>query len=267
MKIPKGTKNIIINANGGMHSQLSTSAIGDNDLQLYTESGKHLAGTVSSDFVFTKANFSTISNLVPFRSIDESYLNTGWADYNGIGTTGKVSTYNGMTIEYTGDTENHDTNTAYVNNGSSESYYEYEILKISEAIEDLYVWYPGEIEGFLKVYYDQAPDNYDIDSVSYLSIATQEAAASSLTKIDNAIRSKDQIRAHLGAIQNRLENTITSLSIQAENMKSAEIHISDIDVASELYSFVRNKILTQSAVAMLSQAYTMPEMAMRLIVG
>jgi flagellin len=99
------------------------------------------------------------------------------------------------------------------------------------------------------------------------AISTQALAQQALEKIQNAIISKDKIRANLGAMQNRLENTITNLSIQAENIQASESRISDVDVASEMTEFVRNQILTQAAVAMLSQANSLPKMAMQLIGG
>ncbi|GAB6110716.1 flagellin N-terminal helical domain-containing protein [Desulfomicrobium escambiense] len=99
------------------------------------------------------------------------------------------------------------------------------------------------------------------------SISTQEGAQSSLDAINKAIVSKDKIRASLGALQNRLENTITNLSIQAENLQAAESRVSDVDVAQEMTEFVRNQILTQSAVAMLAQANQLPQMAMQLMQG
>ena len=99
------------------------------------------------------------------------------------------------------------------------------------------------------------------------TVSTQQAAQSALVGITNAIVSKDNIRAHLGAMQNRLENTITNLNTQAENLQAAESRISDVDVATEMTEFVRNQILSQSAVAMLSQANSLPQMAMQLIGG
>ena len=98
-------------------------------------------------------------------------------------------------------------------------------------------------------------------------ISTQANAQRALDAINAAIVSKDNIRAHLGAMQNRLENTITNLEIQAENLQAAESQISDVDVASEMTNFVRNQILVQSGVAMLSQANSLPQMAMQLIGG
>ena len=66
-------------------------------------------------------------------------------------------------------------------------------------------------------------------------------------------------------MQNRLENTITNLQIQSENLQSSESRISDVDIASEMTEFTRNQILTQAAVAMLAQANSLPQMAMKLL--
>ena len=99
------------------------------------------------------------------------------------------------------------------------------------------------------------------------TVSTQSAAQHALDGINQAIISKDKIRAHLGAMQNRLENTISNLQIQAENLQAAESRISDVDVAQEMTNFVRNQVLTQAAVAMLSQANSLPQMALQLISG
>ncbi len=99
------------------------------------------------------------------------------------------------------------------------------------------------------------------------TISTQERAQRALDALNMAINSKDKIRAHLGAMQNRLENTISNLQIQAENLQAAESRISDVDVATEMTEFVRNQILSQAATAMLSQANSLPQMAMQLISG
>ncbi|GAB6036931.1 flagellin [Fundidesulfovibrio butyratiphilus] len=97
------------------------------------------------------------------------------------------------------------------------------------------------------------------------SISTQELAQKALDQINKAIISKDKIRANLGALQNRLSNTVQNLQIQGENLQAAESQISDTDVATEMTQFVRSQILTQSAVAMLSQANSLPRMALSLM--
>ncbi len=101
----------------------------------------------------------------------------------------------------------------------------------------------------------------------FVSVSTQTGAQQALARINAGIISKDNIRGALGALQNRLENTISNLSIMAENLQAAESRISDVDVAQEMTEFVRNQILTQAAVAMLAQANSLPRMAMQLIGG
>jgi len=96
-------------------------------------------------------------------------------------------------------------------------------------------------------------------------VDTQERAQQALDPLNQAIISKDKIRAHLGALQNRLENTITALEIQAENLQAAESRISDVDVAQEMTNFIKNQILTQAATSMLAQANSLPKMALSLL--
>jgi flagellin len=97
------------------------------------------------------------------------------------------------------------------------------------------------------------------------TIETQSNAQAALDAIDTAIESKDKIRADLGAMQNRLSATISNVTIQAENLQSAESRISDVDVATEMTEFTRQQIKAQAGVAMLSQANSLPRMAMQLL--
>lgn len=99
------------------------------------------------------------------------------------------------------------------------------------------------------------------------TISTQDAAQGALEAITKAIESKDNIRATLGALQNRLTGTIENLEIQSENLQSSESRISDVDVASEMTQFTRVQIQAQSAVAMLAQANTLPQLALQLLGG
>ncbi|GAU07573.1 flagellin N-terminal helical domain-containing protein [Desulfoplanes formicivorans] len=140
--------------------------------------------------------------------------------------------------------------------------------------------------GALRVHFgtgnDKAEDYYDIQiqtaTASALgigseadgagaAISTQSLAEAALAALDEAIISKDTIRANLGALQNRLNATVSNLEIQAENVQAAESRVSDVDVATEMTEFTRQQIKTQSAVAMLSQANSLPQMALQLIQG
>ena len=63
----------------------------------------------------------------------------------------------------------------------------------------------------------------------------------------------------------RLENTVSVINVQAENMQAAESRISDVDVATEMAAMTRNQVLTQAGVAMLAQANMMPQTALSLL--
>ena len=100
-----------------------------------------------------------------------------------------------------------------------------------------------------------------------LSIASQTGAQGALEAITTAIVSKDTIRANLGAYSNRLSNTISQLTVQAENLQAAESRVRDVDVAEEMTTFTTNQIKSQAAIAMLAQANMIPQMALSLIGG
>ena len=98
-------------------------------------------------------------------------------------------------------------------------------------------------------------------------VLTAEHAKAALDAITAAITKKDEARANLGAMQNRLSATIENVSIQKENLQASESRISDVDVATEMTEFTRNQIMAQSAVSMLAQANSLPKMAQKLIDG
>lgn len=102
-------------------------------------------------------------------------------------------------------------------------------------------------------------------AVNTVSVSTQIAAQRALEQIDTAMMRKDTMRAYLGAMQNRMEATIENLNIEVENLQSSESRISDIDVAKEMTEMVRNQVLSQSAVSMLAQANSIPQLALKIM--
>lgn len=100
-----------------------------------------------------------------------------------------------------------------------------------------------------------------------IGIDTPQGAIDSLAIVDHAIKLKDSARAMFGYMMNRLESTTEVLNIQSENLMAAESRISDVDVATEMAALTRNQVLAQAGVSMLSQANTMPQMALTLLRG
>ncbi|MDR1051276.1 MAG: flagellin, partial [Deltaproteobacteria bacterium] len=98
-------------------------------------------------------------------------------------------------------------------------------------------------------------------------VRTQSSAQEALEALNGAMERKDKVRADIGALQNRLENSMTNLEIQIEALQASESRISDVDMATEMTEFVRNQVLAQAAVSMLSQANSLPQMALSLLNG
>ena len=98
-----------------------------------------------------------------------------------------------------------------------------------------------------------------------LSIEDLAAVQTSIAGIDLAINEKDQYRAHLGYMMNRLQSASSVIDVQAENLLTAQSRIADVDVASEMAKMTRNQVLAQAGISMLSQANSMPQMAIKLL--
>ena len=122
------------------------------------------------------------------------------------------------------------------------------------------------VDNYKVLLQDSGVSSRGLDLIDY-DLRTEANAQRSLVGLDYSIKQKDKIRANLGATQNRLENTISNLQIQAENLQDAESQISDVDVADEMTDFVKEQILSQAATAMLAQANSIPKMAIQLISG
>jgi len=98
-----------------------------------------------------------------------------------------------------------------------------------------------------------------------VDVSTQATASSSITAIDAAIDTVSGARADLGAVQNRLQHVVNSLSVAAENMSASESRIRDTDMAKEMTAFTRSQILQQAGVAMLAQANSAPQSVLKLL--
>lgn len=91
-------------------------------------------------------------------------------------------------------------------------------------------------------------------TVKGVNVSNASAASASTTTIDAAIKIVSKQRSSLGAIQNRLEHTISNLDTSAENLQTAESRIRDVDMAEEMVDYTKNNILQQAAQSMLAQA-------------
>jgi flagellin len=105
-----------------------------------------------------------------------------------------------------------------------------------------------------------------------VSVGAQVAAStftlggvSDIEEIDTAINNVSAARATFGAVQNRLEHTISNLASYQENLTASESRIRDADMASEMVEFTKLQILQQAGTSMLSQANQAPQGVLSLL--
>jgi len=101
--------------------------------------------------------------------------------------------------------------------------------------------------------------------VNTVDITTASGSQSALAVIDGAIAGIDSSRADLGAIQNRMNFTISNLSNIQSNVSDARSRIQDVDFASETAQLTKQQILSQTSSAMLAQANQLPQTALSLL--
>ena len=79
-------------------------------------------------------------------------------------------------------------------------------------------------------------------------------AGKAMSTFQAAISKVSTMRSALGALQNRLEHTVSNLDNISENTSSAESRIRDTDMADEMVNYSKNNILAQAGQSMLAQA-------------
>lgn len=134
----------------------------------------------------------------------------------------------------------------------------------------------GVLEFQVGVYNDPLNDRISFDAtqgnatlqslmLSELSVATKEQSQESLAFVDEAMNFVSAARAGLGALQNRLQTTSQGLSTAEENFAAANSRIRDTDIAAESTVLAKNNILMNAATAVLSQANTQQQLALKLL--
>lgn len=104
-----------------------------------------------------------------------------------------------------------------------------------------------------------------VSTAQSASIGSQASAAAAITSINTLIETVSSGRSYLGAMQNRLEHTITNLDNASENLTAAESRIRDVDMAKEMMEQTKNSILAQASQAMLAQANQQPQSVLQLL--
>ena len=98
-----------------------------------------------------------------------------------------------------------------------------------------------------------------------LSVESLANANNAINRIDDALDKVAVNRSELGAVQNRLDSTISNLQNASENFSAANGRILDADFAKETADMSKQQILMQAGVAMLAQAKQLPQQVLQLL--
>jgi flagellin len=106
-----------------------------------------------------------------------------------------------------------------------------------------------------------------LDAVGTIDISSQRGSNNAIQVVDSALQYINNSRAKLGAVQNRVESTISNLTATSENLTAARSRIQDADFAKETAELTRAQVLQQAGMAMLAQANAMPQNVLSLLRG
>ena len=101
--------------------------------------------------------------------------------------------------------------------------------------------------------------------LSQLDISTVAGANAALVSTDNALTTINEIRANIGAFQNRMTATVSNLQSQQTNLTSAYTAITGADFAKETANMTRAQVLQQAGIAVLSQANALSQQVLSLL--
>ena len=103
------------------------------------------------------------------------------------------------------------------------------------------------------------------DSLMSISVSTVADAETAILRVDSALTTVSEFASKLGAVQNRLESTISSVETSTENLTTARSRIQDADFASETTQMTSAQILQQAGISVLSQANSSQQNILKLL--
>jgi len=101
--------------------------------------------------------------------------------------------------------------------------------------------------------------------IDKVECTTQDKSLEFLDQMTETLQYINEARSRLGAYQNRLEHTISTLDISEENMTGAYSRIMDVDMAEEMTEYTKDQVLVQASTSMLAQANERPSSVLQLL--
>ena len=104
-------------------------------------------------------------------------------------------------------------------------------------------------------------------TLSNMTVTSADNSQKTIAFMSEIIRQVDSYRAELGAVQNRMESTISNQENVIENVSDARSRIRDVDYAVETANMTQQSIIQQASTTILTQANQKTQIAMNLLQG
>ncbi|MFU8787929.1 MAG: flagellin [Methylobacter sp.] len=275
----------------------------DDDIQLFTLDGKHLAGTPLTDSVWTANSvsdsadikskiFDKTSGFTDNAVYDSSLLLDGSTAFTdptmNPPTTGLTQAYNGMDIVYSGDGHGlppppPPLPTTYnerilidnvteplmlmvVGSGLFSASASWSFMPPSDELfnEPFKITVSANVnESVEYINIDKAPSDLASLKLNNTKIDPYQEAIRALASLDAAINQIDNYRTHYGASINRLQTVISNIDSSNVNLNAARSRITDTDYAKSMADLISNQVLSNAGVAMLAQANVTPKQTLQ----
>ncbi|KOF55878.1 hypothetical protein AGR56_02270 [Clostridium sp. DMHC 10] len=101
--------------------------------------------------------------------------------------------------------------------------------------------------------------------LSSVDITTEEGCEKAINLVDSALDTVDRARGKYGALQNRLNSTISNASEISNETESGDSSIMDVDVAGEMMEYSKTSIIVQAGTAMMAQTNKFPQQVLEIL--
>ena len=271
-------------ANGGatliVAQQITITSSGDDSGTTVTVEGTNADGSVISE-TLTAANAGTVTTFNRFKTVtavtmgaeSDGTVTVGVegtsVDYNYKGARGfgdfDISTAaTGGTVQtsstVTGDIDNQDLALAAAGGNDAATIQGTISLKSSKVFS---VTQSGTEASANDNYFTTSAST--LNTVSNVDLRSQAGASAALAVLDGAIEKISSLRSDLGAIENRLDHTVSNLMNISEQTESARSRIQDADFSAESAKLAKAQVLKQAGVGMLAQANATSQLVLQLL--
>lgn len=102
-------------------------------------------------------------------------------------------------------------------------------------------------------------------SLKDVDITTPNGCDNAISFIDSALDTVNRARDKYGALQNRLESTMSNQSEISIQTEAGDSQIMDADVAAEMLQYSKSSIIVQAGTAMMAQSNKFPQQVLEIL--